>query len=128
MTKYFRTMKKSEDGLPVVGRGFLELGVRIEGSTRDIQPGTDGSVEPETGGMSVSWEPRRLPKALRPKSLDGESAHPVFGVSEAALPGTLVVRQTKRAHALVEPATHQTLQQYEAALASTRPSWSVSYE
>ena len=52
----FRAMKEEVDGPPKVGRSARELGVRIDGPTRDLPVGKDGTVEPATGGMSVALD------------------------------------------------------------------------
>lgn len=69
----FRAMKAETDGLPKVGRSGRELGVRIDGPTRDLAVAQDGTVEPGTGGMSVALDAaQNLPKPRLPRSLGGE--------------------------------------------------------
>ncbi len=62
----FRAMKKDADDLPKIGRSNRELGVRVEGPTRDLPVGNDGTVEPGTGGMSVALDAaKNLPTESR---------------------------------------------------------------
>ena len=75
----FRAMKSEADGFPKVGRSSRELGVRVDGPTRDLVIGQDGTVEPAAGGMSVALDAaRNLPKPRLPRSLGGEGRDPVF--------------------------------------------------
>jgi len=70
----FRAMKAEADGLPKAGRSSRELGIRIDGQIRDLPVGEDGTVEPETGGMSVALDAaQNLPSRVSPDPL-GEKA------------------------------------------------------
>jgi hypothetical protein len=126
----FRTMRTDVDGLPVVGREFSMLGVRITGPRPDIQVLDDGTVKPEAGGMSVFIDPRKMPKSLRPRTLaekPGESPYPCFRIEEVKLPTPLAFRKDKDYHGLVEPRAQCPLEHYEAQVAATRASWEVAY-
>jgi len=52
----FRAMKAEADALPEVGRSGRTLGVRIDGPSRDLAVGQDGTVEPGKGAMSVALD------------------------------------------------------------------------
>ena len=125
----FRAMKVEPDGLPKVGRSSRELGVRLDGPTIDISVGEDGTVEPETGGMSVALDAaRNLPKPRLPRSLGGEGRDPVFTMFKADIPKNLLVRPDRPKHALVEPIRRCPLADFESALTSTRPFWSKTHD
>jgi len=122
----FRAMKQDPDGLPRVGRSSRELGVRVEGPTRDLPVADDGTVEPQTGGMSVALdEARNLPKPRLPKNLGGEGRDPVFRMAGPELPSVLSLRADHYPHALVEPRHRCLLREFESGLKATRPSWSI---
>jgi hypothetical protein len=125
----FRAMKAEADGLPKVGRSGRELGVRIDGPNRDLAIGEDGTVEPGNGGMSVALDAAlNLPKPRLPKSLGGEGRDPVFAMVKANIPRTLLLRQDRYPHALVEPCHRCTLAVFESDLASTRSLWSKAHD
>jgi hypothetical protein len=125
----FRAMKVEADGLPKVGRSGRELGVRIDGPTRDLAVGQDGTVEPETGGMSVALDAaQNLPKPRLPRSLGGEGRDPVFTMLALEVPRTLLLRPDRYPHALVEPSRRCPLPDFESDLASTRSFWSKAHD
>ena len=75
--------------------------------------------------MSVTLDASQNPPKHRlPKSLGGEGRDPVFKMSFAALPVTLLVRTDRHPHAFVEPAAVCLLKQYQRNLWGTRRSWS----
>jgi hypothetical protein len=122
-------MKAEADGLPKVGRSGRALGVRIDGPTRDLAVGQDGTVEPGKGGMSVVLDAAlNLPKPRLPKSLGGEGRDPVFSMVSANIPATLLLRQDRYPHALVEPGRRCALIVFESGLASTRSFWSKAHD
>jgi len=122
-------MKEEADGLPKAGRSARELGVRIDGPTRDIAVGPDGTVEPETGGMSVAVDAaRNLPKPRLPRSLGGEGRDPVFTMFRAMVPPALLTRQDRYPHAFIEPARRCALCDFESDLAGTRSDWSKAHD
>jgi len=125
----FRAMKADRDGYPTAGPSSRTLGVRIDGPSRDILVALDRTVSPGTGGMSVALDAaQNLPKHRLPKSLGGEGRDPVFKMSSAALPASLLVRPDRYPHALVEPAVVCPFEQYENNLRGTRLSWSNVHE
>ncbi len=125
----FRAMKAEADGLPQVGRSGRELGVRIDGPRRDITVGGDGTVEPGNGGKSVALDAAlNLPKPRLPKSLGGEGQDPVFSMVRANIPSTLLLREDRYPHALVEPGRRCPLPVFESDLASTRSLWSKAHD
>jgi hypothetical protein len=125
----FRAMRSDSDGQPRLGRAARDLGVRIEGRFADLPVAADGSVRPGTGGMSVAVDDaRHLPKPRRPRSLGGEGRDPVFSLQSGAFPESLSLHVDRRPHALVEPALPCLLNDYERALASTRPSWRKTHD
>jgi hypothetical protein len=125
----FRAMKADRDGCPTPGPSGRTLGVRIDGPSRDILVGLDGTVSPGTGGMSVALDAaQNLPKHRLPKSLGGEGRDPVFRMSSAALPASLLVRPERYPHAFLEPAVVCLFEQYEKNLRETRLSWSKAYD
>ena len=79
--------------------------------------------------MSVAVDDaRHLPKPRRPRSLGGEGRDPVFSLQSGAVPEMLSLRVDRHPHALVEPALACLLNDYERALASTRPSWTKTHD
>ena len=94
----------------------------------DIQKTPDELVHPGTGGMSVTPDdPARLPPHVRPRWLGGQGKLPAFFYLEfAALAPPLGVRLDPKhpeRHAFVEPALMMTVDEYQAALCSTRGLW-----
>jgi len=125
----FRAMKAEADGFPKVGRSGRELGVRIEGPSRDLVVGDDGTVAPGNGGVSVALDAAlNLPKPRLPKSLGGEGRDPVFSMVRADIPPTLLLRPDRYPHALVEPGRRCALAVFESDLASTRSFWSKAHD
>jgi hypothetical protein len=125
----FRAMKEDRDGYPVTGSSGRTLGVRIDGPSHDILVAADGTVSPGIGGMSVALDAaRNLPKHRLPKSLGGEGRDPVFSMSSATLPGSLLVRPDRYPHAFVEPVVVCLFEQYEKNLSGTRFSWSNAHD
>jgi hypothetical protein len=118
-------MKADRDGYPTTGHSSRTLGVRIDGPNRDIIVALDGTVSPETGGMSVALDAaQNLPKHRLPKSLGGEGRDPVFTIPSAELADRLGVRPDRYPHAFVEPAAQCLFEEYERDLFETRLSWS----
>lgn len=125
----FRAMKEDSDGKPLVGRLARTLGVRIEGQYRDIPINEDGTVHPNTGGMSVTPNTlERLPVFRLPKSLGGEGRDPVFSFQVVDLPSTLALRRDKPNHALIEPSKSCLFEEYEQNLHVTRENWVKCHE
>lgn len=125
----FRAMKQDPDGYPLVGRSGRTLGIRVDGSHRDLPVAEDGTVAPETGGMSVAIEkPANLPKHRLPRSLGGEGRDPVFRMFAGLLPEALLLRPDRHPHAYVEPSKRCPLLQFELALNATRNYWNKVHD
>lgn len=117
----FRPMRPADDGKPTLGRSLSTLGVR---PGHDLPVDADGSVAPETGGMSVT--PDRVedvPPALLPRSLGGEGRHPLFVLAVELIPATLRVRVDNPKHANVEPSVRCGFEVYELHVQGTRSNW-----
>ena len=124
----FRAMKEEGDGFPATGASGRTLGVRISGPSRDILIALDGTVSPGTGGMSVALAAaENLPKHRLPKTLGGEGRDPVFQISSASLPVSLLVDVDRYPHAIVEPAAVCPCEHYQENLWGTRLSWSRTH-
>ncbi len=84
MTRLFRAMKETAEGLAEIGDDARTLVVR---------PGTDvpvgkleDIVQPGQGGLSVSPDdPRNLPAFRRPPEFQGVGKDPVWAIAEAEL-------------------------------------------
>lgn len=129
----FRAMKKADDRRPILGRTARTLGVRVSafGATPedppqfDVYPDASGQVSPGWGLSVAMDDPRGLPKHRRPQALGGEGRDPVFSLPVRAVGNVMNVNEDRPPHALIEPAKLCSLEEYEAALAGTRPSWEV---
>jgi hypothetical protein len=137
MPRLFRSMI-AEDGKPKVGAEAKMLGVRVAPHPHpDIPVDPTGIVNPNSGGMSVAPEWRKLPWHLIPKRLhprgrahsdvkcwrlgDGE-------FKDGAVNPDLFFRLDPAApekHGVVEPARTMTIAEYQAALAATRNDWAL---
>jgi hypothetical protein len=125
----FRAMRQDLDGYPLLGRSGRTLGVRVDGKYRDLPVAEDGTVAPDTGGMSVALEKSgNLPKHRLPRSLGGEGRDPVFRMFAAVLPETLLLRPDRYPHAYLEPRTLCPLPNFESALNATRSHWSKVHD
>lgn len=129
----FRAMKKADDRLPALGRTARTLGVRVSALGAvpedppqfDVYPDTSGHVAPGRGLSVAIDDPRGLPKHRKPQALGGEGRDPVFSLPVNAVGKVLNLNEDRPPHALIEPATRCSLEEYEAALVGTRPSWKV---
>lgn len=125
----FRAMRQDLDGYPLLGRSSRTLGVRVDGEYRDLPVAEDGTVAPETGGMSVALEkPGNLPKHRLPRSLGGEGRDTVFRMFAALLAQTLLLRADRYPHAFVEPRERCPLPEFESALNASRNHWSKVHD
>ncbi len=122
--RLFRAMRRGDGGAPQCGSAGNHLGIR---PGIDIPKSPDELVHPGTGGMSVTPDdPARLPPHVRPPWLGGQGKLPVFALDFAAIGALLGVRLDPKhpeRHAFVEPAMMMTVDEYQAALCSTRASW-----
>jgi hypothetical protein len=70
MAAIYRSMKRADDGLPVVGSNARELGVRVPPNpAADVDLDDQGNVILNGKGMSVAENWRLLPPHLVPKRL-----------------------------------------------------------
>lgn len=130
MTIYRGMKPDTLDGLPKVANKSWGLGVRTAPDERPDLPVVDGTVRPNTGGMSVHVDPSHLPGFVRPFALGGISrSHTVYSLEEECLPASLMARQDKPmkdpTHRCVEPSMEMALDDYLAALVSTRFQWRI---
>ena len=128
---YLRAMTPDVDRLPSVGDSARKLGVRVP---QDVMPDASGMVIPQTGGLSVApnsiWN---LPNHRRPRGLGRGSTGPeqdcVYSLSPESLePRGLAARVddvTPQLHVVIEPTHRISLGSFKAALAATRPDWSM---
>jgi hypothetical protein len=135
----YRVMFADGDA-PLVGTGSNCLGVR-DGLTPEIPVDTDGTVRPDTGGMSVSPSLECLPIHLIPKRLrqlfpgaTGSNNKPTLvpwhigegPFAAAAVTDDLTFRLDPRSpdrHGFIEPARPMDYNAYKAALTATRSLW-----
>jgi hypothetical protein len=134
MPKVYRGMRRDGE-YPQVGRDRNSLGVVTEGPNPDIFVNRDGTVAPNTGGMSVAPSWRQLPDHRIPKRLiakrpraTGNNALVCWRLGdgdfqdEAIAPG-LVLTVDNKCHGTIEPEKTMTLSTYEAALVGSRERW-----
>ncbi len=130
----FRSMRPAADGRPLVAPSARGLGVRSDQVSGvfhydlALDP-VSGLVLPGTGGLSVApADPARLPRHRRPPSLGGAGGDPVFAIARLALGPDLAYRpdpERPTRHGFIEPARPMSLDEFQAALAATRPRWVV---
>lgn len=117
--RIFRAMKQ-DGSRPACGASATTLGVR----DLDIPTAPDGTVTPNTGGMSATpddeWE---LPVHRRPATLYGTGRHPVWWTEVAVKQAPLRYRVDSPHHGNVEPATAMPRNTYVAELWATAGKW-----
>jgi hypothetical protein len=137
MPVIYRSMLRDGDQ-PQVGYSAKTLGVRVPPDAKpDLPVEADGSVRPNTGGMSVApaWRllPRwRISRRLREKVEGAAGGLDVFCwrmgtgpfVAEPVAAG-LQLRPDSESHGTVEPDRPMPLSEYQAALARTREQWVI---
>jgi len=140
MPKIYRVMKKDGDK-PLLGETASALGVRVP---RDIVPGADNVVSPDSNGMSVTpsiaalirMPARMVPVRLKPFVPGAAGNDDLFAWSmgqgkwaengEPLAPGLqLRPDPTDDQHGFVEPNVAMLLDEYRAAIAATRNLWQV---
>lgn len=124
----FRAMKEDPDGRPRVGPNGRMLGVRPgDAPTPDVLAiDSSDMVLPGQGGMSVAPDdPLHLPRHRRPSGLGGTGQDAVWSLDAVDLGPDLRFRRDSPTHGVIEPARHMTLQEFEDALALTRPRWKL---
>ena len=108
----YRAMRKDGE-TPEVGPN--QLGVRTKGTKIDLTPDVDGTVQPDTGGMSViPDDPNDLPYHRRPISLEGSSTWPVWVISSPDIVSPLAIRPTDPKHWLIAPSRPMTLEKFRS--------------
>ncbi len=135
MPRIFRSML-ADGAKPRVGFESKMLGVRIApNSHADIAVDENGNVHPNTGGMSVVPEWRKLPWHLIPKRLDKRGRGPVGLIcwrlgtgdfKDDRINEALMLRVDPNSpgkHGFVEPGRVMTIAEYQAALAATQDEW-----
>lgn len=127
----YRVMFPDDDGLPRVSRDPHCLGVRVFNSNppNDIYPdGEPPTVSPAKGGMSVTpGDPNRIYKLFLKRAMDKRRAERVWCLQQRDLREDLALHFTSQFHATVEPVRLMSLEEYEEALAATRPFWRLVY-
>ncbi len=132
-------MKYEDDGKPVVGAFPHHLGVvavPTPDRKADITP-IDGVCQPNTGGMSVAPSISALPHTLIPKrhkalfpGASGSNQRKVFRMGDGSFSPSgigpdLRLEPDSRTHGNIEPARAMPLEAFQAALATTRDSWTI---
>ena len=117
---------KQDGTQPAVEQSARGLGVRAEGTPRDVEPDGDGMVYPRGGGMSVAPDdPMNLQQHRRPEDWGGTGKDPLWQITVDDVPAELEYRSDKIGHGLVEPANAVLLEDYREHLAGTAPTWSL---
>ncbi|HEX4129581.1 MAG TPA: hypothetical protein VHZ24_06030 [Pirellulales bacterium] len=127
----------NEASRPLVGEKDNMLGARIPPyEPQDIVPDADRLVHPNTGGMSVVKNWRKLPALLIPIRLQpehpparGSDSMAIFRyldreIDSGILATDIYLRWGRKAHGTIEPCTTMPIAQYQ--MASTQPQWSIS--
>ena len=137
MPKIYRSMKKAEDGKPVVDASGKGLGVRgtpVNGVT-DVDLDDQGRVALNGKGMSVAPAWRSLPYFLIPERLNdkvsrarGSNQLRCFTMGEgpfadSPVTDALELLVDKPNHGVVAPRGLGPLDDYQADLAATRDAW-----
>lgn len=124
--KLYRAMIEALDGLPQIGRGARELGVR----TGDRAPHNDilailpNDLVSTTEGLSVAPDDANdLPRHRRPVSLGGLGRDPVWSIEVAELGPLLGFFQDRPRHGLISPRQPLELHLFEEELTKTRLYW-----
>ena len=140
MPTIYRAMKQTDDGLPAIGAGSSELGVRTPPNPNaDIELDDDGNVILNGNGMSVveNWRnllPHLVPKRLKPifSGAAGSNKLACFRFGEGAFsPGplndrlSLLLKGHDARAGNVVPAQPISQIEFQEALAATRAGWNV---
>ena len=117
-------MRDDGGGMPLCGPSSRMLGVRLEG---DVTIREGGLVWHGGGGMSVAaGHLLNLPTHRRQPRDGGTGKDPVWKIDVGDLPEALAFRTDstgRRSHGYVEPSEPMHLDDFQAALASTRFWW-----
>ncbi len=140
MPAMFRTMKRANDGLPVVGSNAKELGVRVPPSTHaDIDLDTNDCVVLNGKGLSVAsnWRellPHLIPRRLKPLCPDASGPNTlacfkmgtgVFAVGAVNNDLSLVLKPGNSQAGNIVPKQSVHRDQFQALLAATRNEWTI---
>lgn len=132
MANLFRAMKKDLDSKPLCGLNSGNLGVRTSGNFQDIPIDNQGTVHPQTGGLSVTPDnPDTLPAHLIPYSRGGGGNKPVFMIENSSLSSDLFFRRDPKNphnHGFIEPSISMQIETYQETLCATRSFWKVHWE
>jgi hypothetical protein len=137
MPVIYRSMLMDGDR-PRTGCTAITLGVRVPpDDNADILVQPDGTVVPDTGGMSVAPSWRTLPifrisRRLRDKIEGATGRQDVYcwrmgngPFLAGTLASGLVLKPDSAAHGTVEPEKAMPLHHYQAKLAETRDQWVI---
>jgi hypothetical protein len=116
--KVYRVMEVELDGRPEVSAKMFGLGVRV----RDIHPRLDGTVDPKSGGVSVSPTLESLPRAARTKDANA------FELETEELPESLLYREDPRQpnrHGFIEPSYAMKFEHFHNLIRLTSELWSL---
>ena len=147
MPRIFRSMRRDGDR-PLVAAAADGLGARVPPALGlvDIYPTSAGQVSPVTGpqgeGMSVApdWRvlpPHRIPDRLRSLRKDARGSKSLFCwfmgrgpfVADHVAEGLRLHPDADNiTHGVVEPARTMHVDEYQQALAATRPAWDIIEE
>ena len=123
----WRSMKE-DNGSQETGNTARSLGARPGYGTElnsgeDIIVDTDGMVHPGQGGMSVAPDPKDLVRIRKPPFLGGTSKDPVWGIKTNNLGPQLKYVPDSPTHGTIQPAYDMPFDEYQKALANTKPFW-----
>ncbi len=126
----YRAMEADADGLPKVGAARNMLGVRPGIDMRAAPKDAAGQplAGPGRGGPSVNVDDwKRMPATIRPKHFGGHnSLTTMYQAKSCCLsPASLVLGEIHEVtkHAMVESAEECSIEDFQARISSTRPSW-----
>jgi hypothetical protein len=134
MPKTYRSMKKDEDGKPVVEPSAKGLGVRVAVEA-DVDLDAGGYVLLNGRGMSVApaWRdlpPHRISKRLRDKFPNARGPLDMHcfcmgggPFSDGPVTDALELRVDRPDHGVVAPREFVPIDRYQADLAATRDLW-----
>lgn len=140
MATIYRSMKRADDDLPVVGSNARELGVRVPPNPNaDVDLDDQGNVILNGKGMSVAENWRNLPPHLVPRRLRpllstaagsnqlscyrlGDGPFQAGPISDRLM---LVLKAHDPRSGNVVPCGSKQVQEFQDDLAATRSDWSI---
>lgn len=138
MPRIYRTMKRADDGLPLVEATARGLGVRVPPDTRsDVDVDSAGNVILNGRGMSVAEHWRHIFPGMIPARLDdghngarGSDELHCWRMGEGPFVAgpladklQLILKEHARKSGLVVPSESLPAQAFQDALAATRGEW-----